>query len=105
MNDDPTPAPSAISRRVAVAGLGAGGLGLVLGTRAFGVAAQEATPATGPIKGNQLAPGVVAEVFAGVPSARAPGQTVYVARFTFQPGAEIFPTATPARPSSGWPPA
>lgn len=84
-----------ISRRIALAGLGASGLGLALSTHAFGVTAQDATPATGPIKGNQLAPGVVAEVFAGVPSARAPGQTVYVARFTFQPGGEIFPHSHP----------
>jgi quercetin dioxygenase-like cupin family protein len=34
-------------------------------------------------------------VFAAAPSARAPGQTVYVARFTFQPGAEIFPHSHP----------
>ncbi len=84
-----------ISRRAALAGLGASGLGLALFTHAFGVTAQDATPAAGPIKGNQLAPGVVAEVFAGVPSARAPGQTVYVARFTFQPGGEIFPHSHP----------
>lgn len=84
-----------VTRRVALAGLGAGGLGLALAARGVGVAAQEATPAPGPIKGNELAPGVVAEVFAAAPSARAPGQTVYVARFTFQPGAEIFPHSHP----------
>jgi quercetin dioxygenase-like cupin family protein len=53
------------------------------------IAAQEATP--GPITAIELAPGVTAEVFAGAPSARAPQQTVYLARFVFQPGAEIFP--------------
>jgi quercetin dioxygenase-like cupin family protein len=53
------------------------------------VAAQEATP--GPIAPHELAPGVIAEVFAGAPSARAPEQTVYLARFVFQPGAEICP--------------
>ncbi len=63
--------------------------------------AQEATPATGPITGTDLAPGVVAEVFAGAPSARAPGQTVYVARFTFQPGAEIFPHSHPGTTVDG----
>jgi quercetin dioxygenase-like cupin family protein len=84
-----------ISRRVALAGLGVTGLGLALSTGTFGVSAQDATPTTGPIKGNQLAPGVVAEVFAAAPSARAPGQTVYVGRFTFQPGAEIFPHSHP----------
>ena len=60
---------------------------------AGGVAAQEATPA--PITAIELAPGVTAEVFAAVPSTRAPGQTVYLARFVFQPGAEIFPHSHP----------
>ena len=86
---------TAVSRRVAIAGLGASGLGLALSAGAFGVHAQDATPSAGPIKGNQLAPGVVAEVFAAAPSVRAPGQTVYLARFTFQPGAEIFPHSHP----------
>ena len=85
----------AISRRVALAGLGVSGLGLALSAGTFGVIAQDATPPTGPIKGNQLAPGVVAEVFAAAPSARAPEQTVYVARFTFQPSAEIFAHSHP----------
>lgn len=89
------PRSTPISRRVALAGLGASGLGLTLSARVFGVTAQEATPPTGPIKGNQLAPGVVAEVFVAAPSARAPEQTVYVARFTFQPGAEIFAHSHP----------
>ena len=89
-----TRSTSPVSRRTALAGLGAGGLGLALAARAA-AAAQEATPTPGPIKGNELAPGVVAEVFAAAPSARAPGQTVYVARFTFQPGAEIFPHSHP----------
>jgi quercetin dioxygenase-like cupin family protein len=57
--------------------------------------AQEATPSPGPIAVVELAPGVTAEVFAGVPSARAPGQTLYVARFVFQPGSEIFPHTHP----------
>jgi quercetin dioxygenase-like cupin family protein len=57
------------------------------------LAAQEATP--GPITAIELAPGVIAEVFAGAPSARAPEQTVYLARFVFQPGAEIFPHSHP----------
>ena len=59
------------------------------------VRAQEATPAAGPIAVIELAPGVTAEVFAGAPSARAPEQTVYLARFVFQPGAEIFPHSHP----------
>ena len=90
-----TKRPPGVSRRAALAGLGAGGFGLALAALPFPALAQETTPAAGPIKGNQLAPGVVAEVFAGTPSARAPGQTVYVARFTFQPGAEIFPHSHP----------
>jgi quercetin dioxygenase-like cupin family protein len=42
-----------------------------------------------------LAPGVTAEVLAAAPSMVAPGQTVYVARFVFQPGAAIFPHSHP----------
>lgn len=57
--------------------------------------AQEATPSPGPIAVIELAPGVTAEVFAGAPPARASGQTLYVARFTFQPGSEIFPHSHP----------
>lgn len=79
----------------------------LVGIVAPGLAAQEATP--GPITITELAPGVTAEVFAGAPSARAPGQTVYLARFVFQPGAEIFPHSHPgtvvlgvASGSFGW---
>jgi quercetin dioxygenase-like cupin family protein len=50
------------------------------------IAAQEATPPAG----IELAPGVYAEVLAGVPSDRAEGQTLYSARFTFEPGQAIF---------------
>ena len=56
---------------------------------------QEASPAAGPNAVNTLAPGVTAEVLAAAPSTVAPGQTVYVARFVFQPGAEIFPHSHP----------
>ncbi len=59
------------------------------GLVAPGLAAQEATP--GPITVTELAPGFTVEVFAGAPSDRAPGQTVYLARFVIQPGAELFP--------------
>ena len=52
---------------------------------------KEVAAATGPIALTVLAPGVTAEVLAAAPSAVAPGQTVYVARFVFQPGASIFP--------------
>jgi quercetin dioxygenase-like cupin family protein len=72
-----------------------------------GLAAQEVTP--GPTTLIELAPGITAEVFAGAPSDRAPGQTVYLARFVFQPGAEIFPHGHPgttllsvASGSLGW---
>jgi quercetin dioxygenase-like cupin family protein len=57
------------------------------------VTAQEATP--DPITAIELAPGVIAEVFAGIPSERAPEQTIYLARFVFQPEAEIFPHSHP----------
>lgn len=59
------------------------------GLIAPGLAAQEATP--GPITAIELAPGFTVEIFAGAPSDRAPEQTVYLARFVVQPGAEIFP--------------
>jgi quercetin dioxygenase-like cupin family protein len=72
-----------------------------------GLAAQEATPA--PITVMELAPGVTVEVFAGASSGRAPDQTVYLARFVFQPGGEIFPHNHPgttilgvASGSLGW---
>jgi quercetin dioxygenase-like cupin family protein len=52
---------------------------------------KDAAPTTAPIKLIALALGVTAEVLAAAPSAVAPGQTVYVARFVFQPGASIFP--------------
>ncbi len=59
-------------------------------------AASEASAApAGPISVIELAPGVTAEIFAAVPSDRAPGQTVYVARFVFEPGSEIFPHTHP----------
>jgi quercetin dioxygenase-like cupin family protein len=83
-----------ISRRAALAGLGAGGLSLALATRGHG-AAQEAIPDAGPLQGTELAPGVISEVFARAPSVWAPGHTVSVIRFTFQPGAELFPHSDP----------
>lgn len=65
---------------------------MVAGGLARQAAAQDATPPdeAGPIAVMELAPGVTAEVFAAFPSDRAPDQTVYLARFVFQPGAEIF---------------
>ncbi len=78
---------------------------------ARGSAAQDSTPAgeNEAISVVELAPGVTAEIFAGAPSDRAPGQTVYVARFVFQPDAEIFAHGHPgttvlgvASGSFGW---
>jgi quercetin dioxygenase-like cupin family protein len=66
---------------------------LLAGALAPRLAAQEATP--GAITAIELAPGVTAEVFAGAPSARAAEQTIYLARFVFQPGAAIFPHGHP----------
>lgn len=59
-----------------------------------GIRAQDATPPAA-IAVNELAPGVTAEVMAAAPSISAPGQTVYVARFVFQPGKAIFPHSHP----------
>lgn len=60
------------------------------GALAVPVAAQDSTPEAGApaVTQTELAPGVIAEVFAGVPSARAPGQTVYLVRLSFEPGSE-----------------
>jgi quercetin dioxygenase-like cupin family protein len=55
------------------------------------ISAQESTPPAGV----ELAPGVFAEVLAGVPSDRAEGQTLYSVRFTFEPGQAIFPHSHP----------
>jgi quercetin dioxygenase-like cupin family protein len=77
------------------------------GLVAPGLAAQEATP--GPIAVTELAPGFTVEIFAGAPSDRAPEQTVFLARFVLQPGAEIYPHNHPgttilgvASGSLGW---
>ncbi|HET7092442.1 MAG TPA: hypothetical protein VFI22_03165, partial [Thermomicrobiales bacterium] len=68
-----------ILRQTALVGLIAlVALASFVGSIGRGLAAQSATP--GPIAVTQLAPGVTAEVFAGVPSQRAAGQTVYLAR-------------------------
>ena len=91
----PVLSTAGLSRRAALGGAAALGAALGLGGRLGRTLAQEATPAAGTIKQNALAPGVAAEIFAAAPSARAAGQTVYLARFTFQPGAEIFPHSHP----------
>jgi quercetin dioxygenase-like cupin family protein len=69
--------------------------GFLIGGFASAALAQDATPAAGPIAVTEVAPGVTAEVLAAAPSAVAPGQTAYVARFIFQSGAEIFPHGHP----------
>lgn len=84
------------------------GVTLVLaGGLAPRLAAQEA--GNEPFTAIELAPGVTAEVLAATPSDRAPGQTVYLARFVFQPEAAIFPHGHPgttvlgvAAGSFGW---
>lgn len=57
--------------------------------------AENAAPSAGPIAVTVLAPGVTAEVLAAAPSVVSPGQTVYVARFVFNPDASIFPHSHP----------
>ncbi|HEV2129158.1 MAG TPA: hypothetical protein VGR22_11110 [Thermomicrobiales bacterium] len=69
---------------------------------AWGVNAQEATPEAGgtdAIAVVDLAPGITAEVFSGVPTDLAPGQTLYTVRFVFQPGSEIFAHGHPGTTS------
>ena len=80
-------------RRFSISTLLVGGV-VAVGANSAALA-QEAPPTAGPISVNVLAPGVTAEVLAAAPSTVAPGQTVYVARFIFQPGAEIFPHSHP----------
>ena len=70
-------------------------LGAVMIASASSVIAQDSTPPAGPFAAMELAPGVTAEVLGASPSDGAPGQTVYLARFVFQPDAEIFPHGHP----------
>jgi len=58
-------------------------------------ASETPTAPAGPISVIELAPGVTAEIFAAVPSDRAPDQTVYLFRFVFEPGSEIPPHRHP----------
>src|SRR5262245_38594308 len=93
--DNTSVAPDALSRRGALLLGGAAGLAAALQLHAASpAAARQATPAAA-LSVIELAPGVTAEIFAAAPSARAEGQTVYLARFVFQPGAEIFPHSHP----------
>ena len=83
----------AVSRRAALRGLGSAGFVSALGIGSLGwgesaARAQEATPTAEGIVVNELAPGVTAELFASIPSSRAPGQTIHLVRLTFQSGAE-----------------
>lgn len=87
------------SRRNTLFAAGALAMGASLARIPLGAIAQDATPTVeggGEIEG---APGVWAEVFSGVPSVRAPGQTVYLARFTFFPDSEIFSHSHPGSTS------
>jgi quercetin dioxygenase-like cupin family protein len=68
---------------------------LMVGIFSSTISAQDATPPADPIAVIELAPGVTAEVLAAAPSVLAPGQTVYIAYFTFNAGAEIFPHGHP----------
>ena len=70
-----------------------------LGNRSLSALAQDATPSA--ITVNQLAPGVTAEIFTAAPSAVAPGQTIYTARFVFEAGSEIFPHGHPGTTALG----
>lgn len=82
-----------LCRRAALRGLGGGLTALALAAGVRRTTAQEAAPGATPTAGIaviEAAPGITVEVFAIAPSARAPGQTVYVSRATFQAGAEIF---------------
>jgi hypothetical protein len=74
-------------------------LAVVAGTGQLVAADQDAAPGpttpAAPITVTELAPGVTAEVLAAAPSDRAADQTVYLARFVFQGGSEIFPHSHP----------
>ena len=82
MNDDPTRSPSAVTRRTALAGVGA--LGLTLATRSLSVSAQEATPAApaGPV-------GVTAQLLGSGQPTPAPGLELTLRRITIAPGGLI----------------
>jgi hypothetical protein len=70
-------------------------VGLVLaGVFAPRLAAQDATPAPA-VTRVEASPGFFVETFAVAPSARAPGQTVYVTRATVLPGTEVAPHRHP----------
>jgi len=88
------PTRGGVSRRSALQGMSLLGAAALF-AMPHQAGAQDASPTPGAIAVSELAPGVTAEVFAAAPSARAPGQTVYLARFHFEPGKEIFPHSHP----------
>jgi quercetin dioxygenase-like cupin family protein len=88
-----------VNRRTALLTTGMLGVGAILARTAPSLLAQDATPVVeggGEIEG---APGVWAEVFSGIPTDRAAEQTLYLARFTFFPGSEIFAHGHPGTTS------
>jgi quercetin dioxygenase-like cupin family protein len=89
-------APGAVSRRGAIQRLGAVGAAAALFSVPLTARAQESSPTAGDaVAAIEPFPGVTAEVFGKTESARAPGQTMYAVRFTFQPGAEALPHRHP----------
>jgi len=74
---------TAISRRSAIVGLGAAGLGLALGATARPASAQEATPTPA------YAVGVTAEILSRKEADVAPGYYLQVVRVTFAPEAIV----------------
>jgi len=88
MNDDPTRSPSAVTRRTALAGLGA--LGLALSTRSLSTSAQDATPAapTGPV-------GVTVQPMGAGQPTTTPGLELTLRRITLAPGGGISPHSHP----------
>lgn len=84
MNDDSLHSASAITRRTALTGLGAGGLGLVLATHGLGRAvAQDATPTpTGAV-------GVTAELLGSGQPGSVPGLELSLRRTTIAPGGRL----------------
>lgn len=88
-----------MNRRNALIAAGMLGLSTAIAGHGSRTLAQEATPQVeggGEIEG---ASGVWAEVFSGIPTDRADGQTLYMARFTFFPGSEIFAHGHPGTTS------
>ena len=87
---------SPVTRRGALQRMGAASAAAALFGLPLTARAQEATPAAGDaIAIIEPFAGVTAEVFGAVDSVRSPGNTMYAARFTFQPGAEAAPHGHP----------